>query len=60
MMRFLSRGVRIVFLEVGESNKPATRLYARAGFREVGRRQNYYQDGADKGATAVVLRRDLV
>lgn len=60
LRRLAGLGVRIVFLEVGDSNKPATRLYARAGFREVGRRQNYYQDGADKGATAVVLRRDLV
>ena len=34
---------------------PACRLYRRAGFREVGRRQGYYEDGA----TALVLRRDL-
>ena len=34
---------------------PACRLYRRAGFYEVGRRQGYYQSGA----TALVLRRDL-
>ena len=34
--------------------RPAA-LYRRAGFREVGRRQGYYQSGA----TALVLRRDL-
>jgi [ribosomal protein S18]-alanine N-acetyltransferase len=49
------RAIRAVFLEVDEQNAPARRLYARAGFREVGRRQGYYEDGA----TALVLRRDL-
>jgi Fur family ferric uptake transcriptional regulator len=41
---------------VDEQNTPARRLYARAGFREVGRRPGYYSGG--KGA--LVLRRDLV
>jgi len=49
------RGVRTVFLEVDEQNQPARRLYRRAGFQEVGRRQDYYQSGA----SALVLRRDL-
>jgi [ribosomal protein S18]-alanine N-acetyltransferase len=49
------RGVRAVLLEVDEQNEPARRLYGRAGFREVGRRQGYYESGA----TALVLRRDL-
>ncbi len=49
------RGVRAVFLEVDEHNSPARRLYARAGFRDVGRRQGYYESGA----AALVLRRDL-
>lgn len=49
------RAVRAVFLEVDEHNAPARRLYARAGFGEVGRRQGYYESGA----TALVLRRDL-
>ena len=35
-------GLRAVFLEVDEDNTPARRLYARAGFREVGRRPGYY------------------
>jgi [ribosomal protein S18]-alanine N-acetyltransferase len=48
-------GARAVFLEVDEHNAPACRLYAGAGFREVGRRQGYYTGGA----TALVLRRDL-
>jgi len=55
LRRLAGLGIRTVFLEVGERNAPATRLYRRAGFREVGRRKGYYQDGA----TALVLRRDL-
>jgi [ribosomal protein S18]-alanine N-acetyltransferase len=55
LRRLAGIGVRSVYLEVGQSNAPACRLYRRAGFREVGRRQGYYDDGA----TALVLRRDL-
>jgi [ribosomal protein S18]-alanine N-acetyltransferase len=51
-------GLRLcaVFLEVDEDNQPARRLYARAGFHEVGRRPVYYSGGK----SALVLRRDLV
>jgi ribosomal-protein-alanine N-acetyltransferase len=60
LRRLAGLGVRSVFLEVGERNVAACRLYRRAGFHEVGRRQNYYQQGHDEGgATALVLRRDL-
>lgn len=55
LRRLAGIGVRSVYLEVSERNAPACRLYRRAGFSEVGRRQNYYDDGA----TALVLRRDL-
>jgi ribosomal-protein-alanine N-acetyltransferase len=55
LRRLAGLGVRSVFLEVGEQNAPACRLYGRAGFQEVGRRHGYYQNGA----TALVLRRDL-
>jgi len=55
LRRLAGFGARTVFLEVGEQNTPACRLYRRAGFREVGRRERYY----DSGATALVLRRDL-
>jgi [ribosomal protein S18]-alanine N-acetyltransferase len=48
-----------VFLEVEEGNKPALRLYDRAGFREVGRRPGYYTDEAMAPLAARVLRRDL-
>ena len=40
------RGVRTVFLEVEENNQPARRLYDRAGFMVVGRRERYYQQPA--------------
>jgi ribosomal-protein-alanine N-acetyltransferase len=55
LRRLAGLGVRAVYLEVGEHNAPACRLYRRAGFGEVGRRQGYYDDGA----TALVLRRDF-
>ncbi len=53
------RGVRSVFLEVGEDNEAARRLYGRAGFGEIGRREAYYQDGSADASAALVLRRDL-
>jgi ribosomal-protein-alanine N-acetyltransferase len=53
--RLAGFGTQTVFLEVGEANDPAAKLYLRAGFREVSRRQNYYGN-----ATALILRRDLV
>lgn len=56
LRRLVGLGARAVFLEVEESNTPARRLYARAGFREVGRRPGYYAGGK----AALVLRRDLV
>jgi [ribosomal protein S18]-alanine N-acetyltransferase len=52
-------GIRTVFLEVGEDNTAALRLYGRAGFREVGRRQGYYRDPGGSSAAALVLRCDL-
>jgi [ribosomal protein S18]-alanine N-acetyltransferase len=59
LRRLAGLGVRSVFLEVGEKNDPATQLYERAGFTEVGRRENYYDDGAGGAMNALVLRRDL-
>ena len=59
MRRLAGIGTRAVFLEVGEDNVPARRLYTRAGFREVGRRNAYYPDAAGKPVSALVLRRDL-
>jgi ribosomal-protein-alanine N-acetyltransferase len=58
LRRLAGLGARAVFLEVDEHNTAAIRLYDRAGFREVGRRPNYYQGGGTPAA-ALVLRRDL-
>ena len=60
LRRLAGLGMRAVFLEVGDDNVPARRLYQRAGFREVGRREGYYRDQAGTASTALVLRRDLV
>jgi len=38
------RGVGRIFLEVRESNRAARSLYRRSGFREAGRRPDYYRD----------------
>jgi [ribosomal protein S18]-alanine N-acetyltransferase len=53
------RGVRTVFLEVEENNRPARRLYDRAGFNMAGRRERYYKQASGEQLTAVLMRRDL-
>jgi ribosomal-protein-alanine N-acetyltransferase len=52
-------GVHSVFLEVGEDNVSACRLYRRAGFIDVGRREGYYPRAATQSVAALILRRDL-
>ena len=47
------------FLEVRQSNQQAIRLYARAGFNEVGLRSNYYPASAGR-EDAIILARSLV
>lgn len=59
LRRLAGLGVTAVFLEVDEDNAPARRLYARARFREVGRRPAYYTRAGEPPAAALVLRRDL-
>jgi ribosomal-protein-alanine N-acetyltransferase len=51
--RAVQRGARELFLEVRPSNAVAQRLYLRYGFREVGRRRNYY---AEPPEDALVMR----
>jgi len=43
----------IFFLEVRESNTAARCLYTTLGFREIGRRENYYQQPTE---TAIVMQ----
>jgi ribosomal-protein-alanine N-acetyltransferase len=58
LRRLAGLGVRTVFLEVDQDNIAARRLYHRAGFAEVGRRDRYYP-GPDGASAALVLRREL-
>ena len=60
LRRLAGLGARTVFLEVDEHNRPAIRLYDRAGFAEISRRPNYYPSTGGTPAAALVLRRDLV
>ena len=53
------RGVRTIFLEVEENNQPARRLYERAGFGVVGRRERYYRQPGGEQLNALLMRRDL-
>jgi ribosomal-protein-alanine N-acetyltransferase len=53
------RGVRTIFLEVEENNQPARRLYERAGFATVGRRDRYYRQADGEQLNALLMRRDL-
>lgn len=49
-------GVRAIFLEVRESNEGARKLYARAGFKEGGRRLAYYREPTED---ALVLKHTI-
>jgi len=60
LRRLAGLGARVVFLEVDEANTSARRLYRRAGFQEVGRREGYYAGRDGNQSTALVLRRDLM
>jgi [ribosomal protein S18]-alanine N-acetyltransferase len=53
-----AHGAARIFLEVGESNAAAIKLYARDGFAAVGRRKAYYQHGV-QAADALVMRKSL-
>ena len=52
-------GVRSFFLEVAENNRPALALYAKSGFRAVGKRPNYYVSKQGGAVNALILRQDL-
>ena len=53
-----SGGVRNIYLEVRESNAAARGLYTKFGFRNIGRRKNYY-DSPREDALLMVRQRPL-
>jgi [ribosomal protein S18]-alanine N-acetyltransferase len=59
LARIAGLGIKRLFLEVEEQNRPALTLYAHFGFCEVGRRHGYYPKASGEAATALVMRRDL-
>ncbi len=42
-----SSGINFFYLEVSNKNKPAINLYKKLGFKELGIRKRYYEDGSD-------------
>ncbi len=55
----LVSNVRAMFLEVDQANPGALALYARFGFKEVGKRPGYYPQKDGTRATALVMRCDF-
>ena len=53
-----TRGATAMLLEVGVTNAAAQELYARAGFRIVGRRRKYYR-GPGGAEDALIMRCEL-
>lgn len=51
-------GAARIFLEVSVENAAARRLYARAGYTQIGRRKAYYADGTDALVLEKWLRED--
>lgn len=52
-------GARLVFLEVGEDNAAALKLYERAGFKVIGRRDNYYRRAGGERRAALNMRLEI-
>jgi ribosomal-protein-alanine N-acetyltransferase len=52
-------GARLVFLEVGDDNASALKLYERAGFKTIGRRENYYLRANSDRHAALALRLEI-
>jgi len=51
-------GVCCLYLEVGSRNLAAQRLYTKQGFKEIGRRRNYYNHGG-KPEDAIMMKNRL-
>lgn len=52
-------GAATVFLEVGEDNRAARALYRGCGFRQVGRRRDYYRRRDNTRIDALIMRRPV-
>jgi ribosomal-protein-alanine N-acetyltransferase len=52
-------GGRLIFLEVADDNAAALALYERAGFKTIGRRENYYQRADGQRRAALTMRLEL-
>lgn len=55
VIQLKQRGSRCLTLEVRASNAPAITLYEKLGFRQVGRRPNYYSHPKEDG---LILRKE--
>lgn len=57
--RVRADGVKRLFLEVAEDNAEARQLYESFGFRQIGRRQNYYRRQGAPAVDAMTLAMNL-
>ena len=55
----LSQGVRRLFLEVADDNRPARTFYRSLDFQPVGRRRAYYKRADGPAVDAVIMARSL-
>ena len=47
---------RIIFLEVRESDQPACRFYCKMGFKQIGRRKDYYRSVNNQREDAIIMQ----
>lgn len=53
MQLYLMKGAKTATIEVRESNTRAIKVYTRAGFDVLGRRENYYQNNGETAYTMI-------